>query len=99
MFYLFRVCCSINLYLFVQEVKDMLGLELRRLVTSSKLLVRSHKCSNVASPESGDYAGNVHCVLSQLRKAVDYGATMEQRFLLGVLQVCILLIFVNSYFY
>ncbi|KAL1131228.1 hypothetical protein AAG570_010846 [Ranatra chinensis] len=67
-----------------QEMKDILGLELRRLVTSSKLLVRSHRCGGV---EAGDYAGNLQTVLSQLRKAVDYGTTMEQAYVIGVLQV------------
>ncbi|XP_073980377.1 uncharacterized protein isoform X3 [Rhodnius prolixus] len=69
-----------------QEVRDMLGLELKRLVTSSKLLVRSHKCSNTTI-EAGDYTGNLRTVTSQLRKAVDYGVTMEDKFVLGVLQV------------
>jgi hypothetical protein len=64
----------------------MLGLELRRLVTSSKLLVRSHKCGNTLI-ESGDYTGNLQTVLSQLRKAIDYGLTMEQQYVIGVLQV------------
>ncbi|KAF6205388.1 hypothetical protein GE061_019559 [Apolygus lucorum] len=69
-----------------QEMKDMLGLELRRLVTSSKLLVRSHKCANTTL-ESGDYKGNLQQVVSQLRKTVDYGVTMESAYVLGVLQV------------
>lgn len=69
-----------------QEVKDMLGLELRRLVTSSKLLVRSHKCANTTL-EAGDYCGNLQTVTSQLRKVVEYGVTMEPCFVLGVLKV------------
>lgn len=69
-----------------QEVKDMLGLELRRLVTSSKLLVRSHKCANTTL-EAGDYRGNLQMVTSQLRKVVEYGVTMEPCFVVGVLKV------------
>lgn len=64
----------------------MLGLELRRLVTSSKLLVRSHKYANT-SIEAGDYKGNLHIVISQLRKVVDYGITMQPSFVVGVLKV------------
>lgn len=72
----------------------MLGLELRRLVTSSKLLVRSHKCANTTL-EAGDYRGNLQMVTSQLKKIVEYGVTMEPWIVVGVLKVFI----VQSYVY
>lgn len=68
-----------NTYVFVfilQEAKEALTLEVRKLVTSSKLLVRSSSTANAANSPSPDFQTHLTNCLTLLRRLTELSAKM-----------------------
>lgn len=72
-----KVYIYVGLFAFIlQEAKEALTLEVRKLVTSSKLLVRSSSTANAANSPSPDFQTHLTNCLTLLRRLTELSAKM-----------------------